>query len=332
MNTYELLGEERSLMATLNDVAKLANVSKMTVSRVINHPDKVTNDLKQLVYQAMHEVDYHPNMAAKTLVNNSTQIIKFCVLEDIDTTEPYYMNLMIGIARALDAQQYSLQLVTRRNFDIGNCDGYVVTGMRKKDFDWIGNLKKPVVIFGENRFGFDYVDTNNKAGTFMISELAVKRGYKRLIFIGMDSHESFEYSREAGYLQLIQENQMVSEIHRFDNHSHLSQQFIIENWDDFGPDTCFICASDRLALGAERGIESCGGLIPVDYGVTGFDGVFLNQVAFPRITTVKQSIVEMGMACGEKLLNKIVNHIDKDGSLMFEPKISMGGTVRDSSK
>lgn len=332
MNTYELLGEERSLMATLNDVAKLANVSKMTVSRVINHPDKVTNDLKQLVYQAMHEVDYHPNMAAKALVNNSTQIIKFCVLEDIDTTEPYYMNLMIGIARALDAQQYSLQLVTRRNFDIGNCDGYVVTGMRKKDFDWIGNLKKPVVIFGENRFGFDYVDTNNKAGTFMISELAVKRGYKRLIFIGMDSHESFEYSREAGYLQLIQENQMVSETHRFDNHSHLSQQFIIENWDDFGPDTCFICASDRLALGAERGIESCGGLIPVDYGVTGFDGVFLNQVAFPRITTVKQSIVEMGMACGEKLLNKIVNHIDKDGSLMFEPKISMGGTVRDSSK
>ncbi|GEA92940.1 hypothetical protein PDA01_08330 [Pediococcus damnosus] len=58
----------------------------------------------------------------------------------------------------------------------------------------------------------------------------------------------------------------------------------------------------------------------------------MNQVAFPRITTVKQSIVEMGMACGEKLLNKIVNHIDKDGSLMFEPKISMGGTVRDSSK
>lgn len=315
-------------MATLNDVAKLANVSKMTVSRVINHPDKVTDDLKQLVYQAMREVDYHPNVAAKALVNNSTRIIKFCVLEDIDTTEPYYMNLMIGIARSLDAQQYSLQLVTRRNFDIGNCDGYVITGMRKKDFDWIGELKKPLVIFGENRFGFDYVDTNNKAGTFMISNLVLKRGYERLIFIGMDSRESFEYSREAGYLQLLQENQMVSEIHRFDNHSHLSQQFVIDNWDKFEPNTCFICASDRLALGAERGIESCGGLIPKDYGVTGFDGVFLNQVAFPQITTVKQAIVEMGMACGDKLLDKIVNHIQTSGSLMFEPKISVGGTIR----
>lgn len=59
---------EGELMTTLLDVAKKANVSKMTVSRVINHPDKVTDELKQVVYEAMRELDYHPNVIAKAIV------------------------------------------------------------------------------------------------------------------------------------------------------------------------------------------------------------------------------------------------------------------------
>ena len=55
-------------LATLSDVAKKANVSKMTVSRVLNHPEQVTDELKQLVYKAMEELDYVPNYAARALV------------------------------------------------------------------------------------------------------------------------------------------------------------------------------------------------------------------------------------------------------------------------
>jgi len=52
-------------MVTLSDVAKKANVSKMTVSRVINHPEQVTDELKELVFKAMKELNYKPNVAAK---------------------------------------------------------------------------------------------------------------------------------------------------------------------------------------------------------------------------------------------------------------------------
>lgn len=314
-------------MTTLVDVAKKANVSKMTVSRVINHPEKVTDELKQLVYDAMRELDYHPNMIAKALVNKSTRIIKLCILEDIDTTEPYYMNLMIGIAKTLDLHQYSLQLVTQRNFDIGNCDGYIITGMREEDVDWIKKLDKPVVIFGENRYGLDYVDTNNKKGTYLMAQLALEKGYNRLIYVGIDSKESFEYSRESGYLQQVQENRMIPELHRFANHSHLAEEFVEKNWDKLTKNTAFICASDRLAIGIERAIVRSGGKVPDDFGVTGFDGVFLNQVASPNITTIKQSIIEMGSTCGENLLDKIKSN-ETQGSILFEPKISLGGTLR----
>ena len=100
------------IIATLKDVAKKANVSKMTVSRVINHPQLVTDELKQLVYQAMEELNYRPNMAAKALAQNRTLIVKVLILEEMDATEPYYMNLLSGIAKGLDKYQYSLQLMT----------------------------------------------------------------------------------------------------------------------------------------------------------------------------------------------------------------------------
>lgn len=99
-------------MPTLADVAKRANVSKMTVSRVINHPEQVTDELKELVFSAMAELDYRPNIAAKALVTNRSQIIKLFILEEIDTTEPYYMNLLMGIAKRIGKAHYSLQLVT----------------------------------------------------------------------------------------------------------------------------------------------------------------------------------------------------------------------------
>ena len=89
-------------MPTLNDVAKLANVSKMTVSRVINHPEQVTEELRDLVHRAMVELDYRPNKVAKALAQNRTLIVKVMILEEMDTTDPYFMNLLIGIASELD--------------------------------------------------------------------------------------------------------------------------------------------------------------------------------------------------------------------------------------
>lgn len=88
-------------MTTLSDVAKKANVSKMTVSRVINHPQQVTPELRKIVEKAMEQLNYHPNSVASALAHNRTNVVKLVILEDIDTTEPYYMNLLFGIAKGL---------------------------------------------------------------------------------------------------------------------------------------------------------------------------------------------------------------------------------------
>lgn len=308
-------------MATLSDVAKKANVSKMTVSRVLNHPEQVTDELKQLVYKAMEELSYVPNYAARALVNNRTQVIKLLILEEMDTVEPYYMNLLTGMSRELDKNHYSLQLVTRTSLNIGKCDGIIVTGMRESDYSFIEKLTIPVVLFGENLHGYDFVDVDNKKGAYVTTKHILDLGYQQLIFMGIDEDEPFGQLREAGYLDAISEDDLEGKVIRVKNSSRAAEakvsEFLSKNDGKFG----FVCASDRIATGVIRAIQKTGKSVPEDYVVTGFDGVFLDRISSPKITTIKQPLMEMGEACARMLLKKINERNKNQGKHIFEPKL-----------
>lgn len=315
-------------MVTLLDVAKRANVSKMTVSRVINHPEQVSEELQELVFDSMKALNYKPNAAARALANNRSNVIKVYILENVNTVEPYYMNLIMGIARELEKHQYALQLVTQKIKDNVACDGVIITGMRDDDYQWVSNMKVPVVIFGENKYGYDSVDCNNKLGTELSTKYAIDCGYENIVFIGMDIDEPFEIARESGYEKIMKQSGLPSKIYRFKNQSRYSSAFIRENFETIQKSTCFVCSTDRLALGVVREIVTKGGDIPVDFGVIGFDGVFLDQMTSPQLTTVKQATIEMGMACAKMLLKKIEQGGKDQGSNLFDPKL----IIRESTK
>lgn len=315
-------------MTTLKDVAKEANVSQMTVSRVINHPEQVTAELKELVYNAMKNLHYHPNIAAKALANNRTQVIKFMVLEEIDVVEPYYMYLLTGIANELEKHQYTIQLITHRNISLGECDGYIITGARDQDYEWISEIKEPIIIFGENRHGFDYIDTDNVDGTAQATRYAIQKHYQNVVFVGINIDEPFEYSREEGYIREMQEQRLEPSIMRCSNRSTASCELISRNWHQFRANTMFICSSDRIALGVERAIIKHQGQIPDDYGVIGHDGVFLDQIAFPKLSTIRQDVVSMGEQCAMSILKKIFLNNTSIGNQHFKPELIIRETTR----
>lgn len=319
-------------MVTLNDVAKKANVSKMTVSRVINHPEQVTDELKQLVYEAMQELNYRPNIAAKALANNRTQIIKLLILEEMDTTEPYYMFLLTGIANELDKYAYSLQLLTHKNVQIGDSDGYIVCGMRDEHKELVESLKKPTVIYGQNDIGYDFVDSNNQKSMEQATEYAIQDGYDKIVYIGIDVDQPFAHAREKGYAQVMDAHGLEKNVYRLENRSRYSAAFIRENLDRFPKNTLFLCASDRLGLGVIREIKEMGFDIPNDYGVIGHDGVFLDQIAYPHLTTLKQSTAEMGAACARMVLNKVKENGKSQGNELFETELKLGGTTRNQAE
>ncbi|RAM15005.1 LacI family transcriptional regulator, partial [Listeria ivanovii] len=217
-------------MATLADVAKRANVSKMTVSRVINHPDQVSDELKMLVYSAMEALEYVPNYAARALVQNRTQVIKFLILEEIDTVEPYYMNLLTGISRELDKYYYSLQLVTQRSRNIGAYDGLIVTGIRDKDYDMgLLDIDKPVIFYGENKRGYDSIDVDNKKGTALATAHMIEIGFSRVVFLGIDLlDEQFMKSRLEGYEEVVKDHYLQPESYFIANSSSVAEEKAFE--------------------------------------------------------------------------------------------------------
>ncbi|SEO21258.1 transcriptional regulator, LacI family [Amphibacillus marinus] len=315
-------------MTTLNDVAKKANVSKMTVSRVINHPEQVTEELRALVHAAMKELNYKPNVMAKALANNRTQIIKLLILEEMDYVEPYYMQLLVGIANELDKHAYGLQLVTKRNTQIGDSDGYIVCGMREADYEWLNTLEKPIVLFGENTHGYNFVDSDNQKSIERAVDYAISLDYERIIFVGVDVNEPFAISREKGYLSAMERHNKYVSMFRLENRSKYSAAFVRENWETFVPNTAFICASDRLALGIIREVKEQGGSIPEDFGVIGHDGVFLDRIAYPYLTTLKQSVDKMGAATAQLVLQKINASGSDQGNILFDTELKLGGTTR----
>lgn len=285
-------------MTTLSDVAKKASVSKMTVSRVINHPQQVMPELRKIVEKAMEQLNYHPNSIASALAHNRTNVVKLVILEDIDTTEPYYMNLLFGIAKGLSKKHYAIQ------------------------------LDKPFVLFGENRYGYDFIDTDNKLGEQLATQYALNKNYQSIVFIGIDEKEPFEYSREAGYINTLQKHNMIPKIFRIQNHSSLAEKLIIDNWRKFAPNTCFICASDRIAVGVVRAIQRKNGNIPRDFGVIGFDGVFLDQVSNPKLTTVKQNLFKLGELLAGMILQKIKQDGAQQGEVLLEPELIKSESTR----
>ncbi|HFI0162575.1 TPA: LacI family DNA-binding transcriptional regulator [Streptococcus suis] len=289
-------------MTTLADVARLANVSKMTVSRVINHPEQVTRELRLLVTKAMEELNYKPNVVAKALAQQRTLIVQVVILEKMDVVEPYYIDLLRGIAAELNQRNYTLQLVTDAKLVTDQCDGYIVTGARKSDFPWLKGLGKPLILFGENSEGLPFVDSDNKEATRLATEFALSKGYEQVFFVGIDVPESFEEKREEGYRKAMEGRE--SRLYRLANHSHVAEEFI-RNLNDLPDMTCFVCASDRLALGITRGLQAIGKSIPQDVGVIGFDGFFIDRISNPRLTTMKQPIQKMGAISVKRLMDML---------------------------
>lgn len=319
-------------MATITEVAKKANVSKMTVSRVINNPDKVSGELQELVKQAMKDVGYEPNYVARSLVQNKTRIVRFIVSEDVNTTEPYFMNLLAGVSKRLSQDYYSMQVIYDEKWDIGKVDGIIYTGNRTETLNRLKEEKLPVVVFGESDFDFDMVDINNEKGTSVATEFFYQQGLKNIVYLGINRKEAFALNRKKGYYNFMVEHGLSPLIYEVRNRSTSAKDTVAEILQERTDEEhiAFVCATDRIALGVLRAAREFDLHVPEDVSVIGFDGVFLDQVAYPKLTTIKQPLLEMGERLSEKIIAKIEsgeenieNHIE-----YFEPIL----VVRDSTK
>lgn len=204
--------------ATIKDVAKRANVSIATVSRVINNSNSVNENTKNVVKLALKELNYNVNAVARSLKTNRSKLVGVLV-PDISNT--YYNDLFSAFETSLSLKGYSL-IICSSNNDIveeynkmkmlleRNVDGIIFFPINN-DCTHLGplNIDKivPIVMVDRSAKGLivDKVLSNNVFGTYHLTKALIDDGFKSIGFIGGNEHVSNARSRYLGYLKAMEE-------------------------------------------------------------------------------------------------------------------------------
>jgi len=306
---------------TLEEVAKLAGVSRATVSRVVNNPERVSPKYRERVLKVIKETGYQPNQAARILASRRSNIIGLIIPSraDLIFTDPYFAALITGISRACNAHDYTLTLfvfhsqkeqeqVYQRALGTGLLDGLIVTADKINDplIPQIIARKIPAVYVGRplDKTNINFVDVDNVAGAYMAVSHLIRLGYKRIATITGPMSSTTSIDRHEGYVKALTErNRPIDDaLIACGDFTRDSGYTSMRRLLPHQPDAVFV-ATDTMALGAMQAIQEANLTIPDDIAIVGFDDLPPAVIADPPLTTIRQPVNQNGMLAVETLID-----------------------------
>ena len=316
-------------MVTLKEVAALANVAPITVSRVINNPEAVKEDTRLRVLDAMAKLRYSPNVAAKSLAANRSGVIDVFIPDSIDLSNPFVMHFIAGVSSALSERYYSFLILRNRSRE-HQCDGYIVTGLLKNEIDefstYAAERSRPVVLFGHTDIpDVDCIDVDNVYGAELAVKHLVAEGHRKIGMLNVNEDKDYTVDRLNGYRRAVEQNGIEFDpgLVLYTPNSVDGGEAAAEKLVGKEGVTAIFCATDTIAIGAANKLRGMGFSIPDDISLIGFDGLGHQLLANPTITTIQQPIYELGRMLAEALLDKL-DGCDEPQKLMVKPKLLPG--------
>lgn len=319
-------------MANLKVVAAKSGVSMITVSRVINTPDKVAPITRNRILAIMEEVGYIPNTAAKNLAAKRSGIICVYVSHDMSMLDPFLGLFLVGISAGLATHNFSLSLV--HDVDVNRfCDGYIFSGHNYSDqaLQLCKDTGKPIALFGHvDDEDINCIDTDNVNSARKIVSHLLENGHRRIAIILNTVNGDYGKERFAGYRIALEESGISldeSLVHLTDNSVEGGREAAIWFSKYATGATAVFCITDIIAVGFIFEIQAMGLVVPEHVSVTGFDGLGHHLLPSPKVTTVVQPVFEISKMLAESLVEKIVNGQNKrvckvlDGSLLKEASV-----------
>ena len=335
------------MRATLKDVAQLAGVSSATVSYVLNGKRTISEDTRRRVMEAVHQLDYVPDLNARGLSMRDSKLIGVVVPQ----TEPgerlmfqnsFYSEVLGSIeyyARqqgyhilisATDANESYLTLAKQRNLD-----GIIVIGMYPDAF--YQQMKKtqiPIVLIDSycNDHYYHNIRIDDAYGSYLATRYMLECGHTRIAFFaGQMKENGVMKKRLLGYRQALEEFQVPYEKeYVFEGQiDYTSGIALADRLMDQGlPATGVVAAADILAIGAAKGFFERGKRVPEDYSLIGFDDVEIAQYLTPGLTTIRQQI----SLKGQKAVELLLKHIEDPSLPKQEEILPLQLVVRGSVK
>ncbi|MCQ3929858.1 MAG: LacI family transcriptional regulator [Chloroflexi bacterium] len=296
---------------TLEEVGKLAGVSRATVSRVVNGYPHIRPEIRERVQRVIDETGYRPNLLARSLASDRSNIIGLVIPSGAQAvfTDPYFPCLTQGIARGVNSNNLTLALFMVHSeqeeertilsiLGTGLVDGLIVTSDNKGDV-FIPELLKhdmPFVQIGRSLYSNQVyrVDTDNVTGSYLATKHLLSLGYQRIATIATNRNCSGD-DRFTGYAnafaeygRTIDRRLVAYGDYGLESGYHAMRQLIPQR-----PDAVFV-TSDTMALGALRALQEAQLRVPDDIAIVGYDDLPPAVQANPQLTTIRQPIEQTG--------------------------------------
>jgi DNA-binding LacI/PurR family transcriptional regulator len=310
-------------MATQLDVAENANVSYMTVSRVVNNNPNVKKETRERVLKAIKDLSYFPNSAARVLAGGKTNNVGIVFPKDeYVLTRQYFIELAIKIEQALSEQGYHL-ILGAGQADLGYGDLHQLVKERKMDglivvapptadqrLRVLLERKIPfVLIHGESDDpACSVIDTDSSLGTTLAMRHLVGLGHTRIGFVTGKPLEINARDRLNAYVQFCHAENLPDDdlvcpgdwslesgyeaFQRLASHSRRP--------------TAILFSNDQMALGAIKAAHDRAIAIPRDISLVGFDDMKYSSFVTPGLTTVRMPIDKLARLAVDNILANIL--------------------------
>lgn len=290
---------------TRNDVAKRAGVSNATVSYVLNGSGKIKEETAKRVWKAVKELDYHPDMIARSMSKRETMQLGI-VSEDV--ANPFFGEIVKGFESAANNKNYFVNICTGihkldeyfDNFITRRIDGIFLTALphkysNEKLFNLVDHGIRVVVSGNVN---IDYrriasIENDHLEAMRDAVEYLYGLGHRHIAYLNGLGKEMSNDLRYVGYKNMVENLKLPCGYDLLINGKYPYATGVTEGYEEakklmlLGKKfTAVICTNDMMAFGAMRAFQEKGLRIPEDVSVMGFDGIDLGQYWLPSLTTM----------------------------------------------
>lgn len=326
---------------TIYDVAREANVSIATVSKVINNTGRIGEKTRQRVLQVMKELDYQPSLVASALTGKSTYSIGLLIP---DLANPFFAELARSIEDRGHELGYSIVMCStdyrpeKESKYISllkqkSVDGFILASGFQNDavIRDLLNLKIPIAVLARDvsTVSVDTVTVDDFIGGYNATQHLLDLGHQQIGAIQLDLEVGRERTR--GYRHALQENGL-----EYNGKYVLFGPSSVEGGKQMGlkmlqaaeRPTAIFAGNDLVAIGIIQAARELGLSIPDDVSVVGYDNTILAAISNPPLTTVAQPFHDMGRQVMDLLIEEIKGEKKGKKRVVMLPELC----VRESTK
>lgn len=310
---------EKPKLKSIEDIARLAGVSKSTVSRALNDSPLVGAETKELILGIAKEYGFKPSFTARNLSMRTSRTIAFVnhafSKGECGVSDPFSLEIMGGIAIGLHELGYDLLVVhvdpedtdwASSYLDSGRVDGFILMTSSKKrsHIERLIAIGAPFIAWGPGLGEYCSVCGDDRKGGRLAAERLVSLGRRRIAFLGGLRGEAEVRLRYEGYSEALDAAGLDPRARvAYADYSERMAAREVERLLEKDPGTDGIFAnSDYMAVAAMLKLKELGRRVPEDVAVIGYDDLSIASYVSPALTTVSQRIAQAGRILARDLI------------------------------